>query len=500
MKNLLIASAAVCVASASFAAVKPASVFNHNMVLQREKPVPVWGVADPGEKITVSFGKTTRTCVAAANGTWRVDLAPMPACETPRDLRIGSVAFTNVVVGEVWLCSGQSNMTLKLWREPGISKHSGRETDGYYDSILVDDTGIRAASVKQVWSIEEQTFLKEERLDWTMFTSGSQRALSAIAFNYAVTLRNALKIPIGVVVSAWGGAAIEPFISPDGFRSVKGLEHFADKKLVNSFDGKILTDEEDAKNPSAAGKKPAKKRGGAPKQCRIIWNSMIRPLVPMAIRGAIWYQGETNRSQELLYADYLEALWNSWSKAFENPELSFYLVQLAPYRYGNKPSEYCGIWTAQENFARRHPHAGMVASIDCGELDNIHPCRKRTVSMRLAAMALNRDYGRKDIPCDGPALVSATAKDGAVTLKFDHVKCWCRCGDPRPDEFEVAGEDGVFKPATPKFGPGKIIVSSAEVVAPKAVRYLWSWLAFGAIKSEVGLPLTPFNVPVETAR
>ena len=494
MKLVIFALTGV-LAMSGFATVRPASVFNHNMVLQQGRRVPVWGTADAGEKVSVVYGGERKTCVAGSDGKWRLDLEPMAASATPLNLTIGSCVFTNVVVGEVWLCSGQSNMSLRLWGDPQVSKHAGRDTDGYFDAALVDMPQVRACTVPCEWDVCERSDFRG-KLVWKPFSPGTQRDLSAIAFHYATILHTALRVPVGVIVAAWGGAAIAPWISPDGFRSVPSIAKFADVKLVNSKDGKIATDEEDARNPAAA--QSAKKKRVYPSQCRILWNAMIRPLVPFAIRGAIWYQGEADRGMGSRYYNYLEALWNGWSKAFEVPELSFYLVQLAPFGgYGERPDRFCEIWTAQERFAEDHAFAGMVSTVDVGEQDNIHPCRKRTVAMRLAAMALNRDYGRKDIPCECPKVLSCQAQGDAVLISFEHVRAWSRCGDEQPGEFEVAGTNGVFKAATVEYGKGTLKVLSKDVESPKAVRYLWSWQLTGKLKNECGLPVPPFCVNVQ---
>lgn len=477
------------------ATVRPASVFNHNMVLQQGRRVPVWGTADAGEKVCVAYAGERKSCVAGSDGQWRLDLEPMAVSAVPQDLTIGTCVLTNVVVGEVWLCSGQSNMSLRLWDNPKVGKHAGRETDGYFDAALTDLPSVRACTVPCEWDVGERSDFRN-KLEWKPFLPGTQRTLSAIAFHYAVILHTALRVPVGVIVAAWGGSAIAPWISPDGFRSVPTLAEFADIELVNSKDGKIATDEEDAQNPAAA--QTDKKKHVYPSQCRILWNAMIRPLVPYAMRGSVWYQGEADRSKGDGYCDYLEALWNGWSKAFENPELPFYIVQLAPYGgYGNPPDRYCEIRTAQERFAQGHAYAGIIPTVDVGEQDNIHPCRKRTVAMRLAAMALNRDYGRKDIPCEYPKVVSCRAQGDAVLISFEHVRAWCRCGDEQPGEFEVAGTNGVFKAATVEYGKGTLKVLSKEVERPKAVRYLWNWHLAGKLKSECGLPVPPFCINVQ---
>ena len=286
-----------------------------------------------------------------------------------------------------------------------------------------------------------------------------------------------------VLVAASGATNIETWTSPDGFRSVPSLAAYAEKPLLSA--------------PPPGTSKRDWNVLRAKNQPRALWNGMVYPLVPFTFRGALWYQGESNRTQGLAYKEYLVALWNGWSKAFENPELPFYLVQIAPYDYDMKPDNPkatdCGIWEAEAAFARENPHAGMASIVDVGEHDNIHPGDKRTVAIRLAALALNRTYGRKDVPCDGPEVVSAAVKGDVVTLKFNHVRKWLMHGtDPAP--FELAGADGKFVPATVKYLDGAVELRARGAVDPKQVRYLWNWCGKGRLKNDYGFPLAPFHM------
>ena len=487
---------AVFCAAVSSGAVKVGAPFGDHMVLQRDRPVPVWGTADAGEKVRVAFAGQAKETVADANGRWRVNLEPMPASEEGRTLTAGNAAFRDVLVGEVWLCSGQSNMSLKLFdRNFGIGANLGHETDGYFDAMIVNEPAVRWAGVDHCYDVvERETF--DKPLAWHPFVPGEASfRCSAVAFHYAVILRQALRVPVGVVVSAWGGSSIQPWISPDGFRSVKGLGKYADMKLAMSFDPPV-SDAEDLRNPGAA-KKP-KKGSPYPKQARILWNAMIRPLVPFAFRGAIWYQGEANLSDGPAYADYLHALWNGWSKAFENPELSFYLAEIAPWGYYGNGAVNLQLRPAQARFAAENPHAGLAPTSDIGELDNIHPCRKRTVAMRLAALALNRDYGRTDIACDAPRFKAASVVTGGVVrVSFEHAgDHWLMCGKAPEGMFELAGADGTFRPARAAYGKTTVDLSAADVPEPKQVRFLWNWQMPGKLLNSSGLPLLPFSAEV----
>ena len=463
----------------------PAALFNDNMVLQRDKPVAVWGKADAGDTVSVAFGGAVAKATAGADGAWRATLPAMPACSTGKQLAISTakgerVAYANVVVGEVWLCSGQSNMSMALWSRPTVSKHGNHERNGYLDCMIVDEPDVRGVKIPCVWSDKPKDLPRQA---WEPFAPGKQQFFSAIAFHYALILHRTLKVPVGVIQSAWGGTLIEPWISKDGFESEPSLKELA----VRPINTVPPIPDNDSKKP---------RRDNRHQQARALYNAMIHPLVPYTLRGAIWYQGESNRGNGHAYADRLRALHYGWSKAFECPDMPFFLVQIAPYGYMGPDADAtqsCEIWEAEAEFARTQKNCGMAVIVDVGEIDNIHPADKRTVAMRLAVLALNRTYGRKDIPCDSPTLKDWKLDGDTFTLTFDHCTAWVMHGDD-PARFEVAGADGKFVPAQTTLKNGIAIVRAPGVAAPKELRYMWSWRLLGHLKNEVGLPLAPFRI------
>jgi len=463
----------------------PAALFNDNMVLQRDKPVAVWGKADAGETVSVAFGGAVAKATAGADGAWRATLPAMPACSTGKQLAISTakgerVAYANVVVGEVWLCSGQSNMSMAMWSRPTVSKHGNHERNGYLDSMIIDEPDVRGVKIPCVWSDKPKDLPRQA---WEPFAPGKQQFFSAIAFHYALILHRTLKVPVGVIQSAWGGTLIEPWISKDGFESEPSLKELA----VRPINTVPPIPDNDSKKP---------RRDNRHQQARALYNAMIHPLVPYTLRGAIWYQGESNRGNGHAYADRLRALHYGWSKAFECPDMPFFLVQIAPYGYMGPDADAtqsCEIWEAEAEFARTQKNCGMAVIVDVGEIDNIHPADKRTVAMRLAVLALNRTYGRKDIPCDSPTLKDWKLDGDTFTLTFDHCTAWVMHGDD-PARFEVAGADGKFVPAQTTLKNGIAIVRAPGVAAPKELRYMWSWRLLGHLKNEVGLPLAPFRI------
>lgn len=452
-----------------FAALNLASPFSDHAVLQAGRCVPVWGAADVGASVRVSFAGKTLETKTDARGVWRVDLSPLEASEVGRNLVVTSgsdrTVVRDVVVGEVWLCAGQSNMELKLWPCASVGQHSGRETDGYFDCQAVDEPFVRAFSVAKDWAVEPQSVLRKEAR-WIPFTSGACGDLSAVAFHYALSLRRVLKCPIGVIVTAWGGTPIQSW-TPD------------------AESGCVLQ-----------GENPGAKR--LHRQPRVLWNAMVAPLAPYAAKGMIWYQGEDNRGSGLDYAKLLEDLSEGWSQAFGRPLLPFYMVEIAPFDYRLWETDdlmyRTEIREAQHTFAKTRPNAACVSTVDIGDQESIHPDNKRTVALRLAANALNRTYGILRIACESPELERWDVHGDTVTLTFRNVKAWNRNGrDPMP--FEIASETGAFCPAGAKLvSSNQIEVTSCFVGKPARLRYAWSWLQTGRLKNESGYPLAPFRI------
>lgn len=472
------------------AALVPAALFNHNMVLQRDKAVAVWGTADAGADVTVAFAGATAKGRAGADGRWRVDLPPMKADATPRTMTIASskgerCVYTNAVVGEVWLCGGQSNMTFAMWPRPSIGQHAGRERNGYFDVMLTDEPDVRGVRMRECWSAEPKD---HARLSWFAFTPGNGGDFSAAAWHYALRLARALKVPVGVIESAWGGSCIETWIPPAAYAASKSFKALAARPIRTE--------------PNEQEKAHQKKTGRGPslhQQPRACWNAMIHPLAPYALRGAIWYQGCTNRGKWREYYEMLETLRVGWSAAFECPDMPFFLCQIAPYGYSTeeKDSGETQIREEMARFAHDYaPRVGLAVLSDVGELDNIHPGDKRTVGTRLAALALNRVYGFRQLVCDAPELdAAALSKDGkTVVLSFRHVKDWCLNGTALL-RFELAGADGAYVAVAGRAVPrtNRVELTVPAGLVPKRVAYMRKSCVHGFLKNEAGLPLGPFR-------
>ena len=463
--------------------------FNDGMVLQRDSKVPVWGRAEPGRRVTVSFAEQVRETVAGADGAWRVDLDPMPACSEGRTLTVSSdttLSFGDILVGEVWWCSGQSNMELVLFGSPTLSNHANRDINGALDAAMANERLVRGATVKRQWDSVRRS--DGPRLDWRPFEGTWLRGFSAIAFHYAITLHRVLGVPVGVVCSSWGGTRIEPWISAEGFSAVPEVAKKMDVQLVPP----------PSRLPEAeAGALPEWKRRSLHQQPTAIFNCMVAPYAPMAVKGAIWYQGESNLSGYGDYAALMHALYATLSQAFEKPDLPLEFVQIAPFHYdwaeGLGAQAVARLWEEQSKFAAEEKNADMAVICDVGETDNIHPAEKRAVALRLAAQALNKVYGRKDIPCESPILRRHSLEGGVYTLEFDNVAGWYY-RSKQPIRFEVAGADGQYVLGKVDVSNAVIRVSSPDVPEPRHLRYLWNWDWLGYLTNENGLPLGGFKI------
>lgn len=465
--------------------------FGDCMVLQRGVKVPVWGTADAGDEITVRFADSVIAAKADANGRWRADLPAMDACDEGRVFEVKSgdaiVTFKDVLVGEVWWCSGQSNMSLVLWGNPQLINHANRDINGALDAAMTSEPLVRGATVKNSWDSEKQS--TGPRLAWKPFVGRDNlRSFSAISFHYALTLHRVLKVPVGVICSAWGGTRIDPWISAEGFESVPEVASNAKAKLTPPLKRMSAVD---------AAALPDDRKRSLHQQPMVIFNSMVAPYAPFAIRGTIWYQGESNLPDPKGYPFMMKALYSTLSKSFENPDMPLEFVQVAPFHYDwlvrMGPQTLGRFWESQSAFAAQEKNADMVVICDVGEADNIHPVDKRTVALRLAAKSLNRVYGHKEIPCESPTLRSHRIDNGVYTLEFDNVVGWYY-RSKQPMRFEIAGSDGRYVPATVKIEGNVIKVSSPEVPDPKHLRYLWNWDWLGYLTNENGFPLGGFRI------
>ncbi len=466
----------VCLAVSAQADVKLASIFGDSMVLQCELPVPVWGWADPGEDVAVSLGGQSKAAKADENGRWQVKLDALKANAEGQKLIVtakNTIELTDVLIGEVWICSGQSNME---WSVAGA---------------LNPDKEIAAAEHPQIrlFNVPGHTTspLPKDTCpgSWQVCQPQSARGFSAVGYFFGRRLQAELKVPIGLVGSNWGGTRIEPWTSLAGFQSVPELKTIADQ--VAAYD----------ENTQVGGGSPS-----------AIYNAMVHPLAPFAMRGAIWYQGESNGGEGESYYHKTQALVNGWRKLF-NPDLGFYWVQLADFQQPNDDPAGGNGWARIREAQRKAltiKHTGMAVITDIGQANDIHPRNKQDVGWRLAQWALHQTYGKKEIvPC-GPLYKGIKVEGGAIRVSFDHVGGGLMVGkkegleptqeveDGKLGRFAVAGADQQWHWAEATIDGDDVIVKCSEVAKPVAVRYAYSMNPAGAnLYNKEGIPASPFR-------
>ena len=474
---------AVLACSTVMAEVRLSKAFTDNAVLQRDIPVAVWGWADVGEEIQVLFdGKVAKT-TASRSGEWLVKLPAMPACSEGKELVIESkdcrIALKNIVVGEVWICSGQSNMEMPLcsWGQPRLAC-TEEEYNGDYSFIRFNRVGHVTAKTPQD---------QFPSAGWQMCKENVQKNCTACGFHFAVRLHQALGCPIGLIDTNWGGSNINSWIPDAGWANLPETTEMG-KKLI------------DTRN--AAEKCEYSHAGG-------MYNAMLAPWVPYGIRGAIWYQGCSNAGEGGFYYFKQKAMIQEWRKIWGEGDFPFYWVQLANFKEPNEDPNQKLDWAALRDGQTRCMEVaktGQAVIIDVGEEQDIHPRNKFVVGNRLANWALAKDYGKTEVPFASPLFKELKIEGGKALVTFTNVGAGLVVGQQNEREFHavengelkrfaVAGADKKFYWATAKIvAPDTVEISCPEVAEPVAVRYAWQMNPFGCnLYNAEGLPATPFR-------
>lgn len=484
---LFVALVAICLSPLQ-AEVRMNALFGDHMVLQRDMEVPIWGMAGPGEGITVSFAGQSVATKADAEGKWMVRLKPLAASSQPRELRVrgsNELVFSDVLVGEVWLCSGQSNMGLSVAR-----------SDHTPEDLTVDDSPpIRLMKVTKNPSRTPAFDLLKSK--WTLATPEFVNSFSAVAYFFARQIGEKQNVPIGLIAPFYGATPAEAWVSLEGLGKSPSLSPYvAEFEAATSRKPAPSAVESDNDSPSAdAG--PGKK-GGAKKDSQIatyLYNGMIHPVQPFGIRGVIWYQGENNakeREDAERYAVLFPALIADWREKWGQGNFPFLFVQLAGWRPGeNWP------WLRDAQLKSLSvPATAMAVTLDIGEAKDIHPKNKKDVARRLALAARHVAYG-EDIVHSGPIFESMTLSGNSARLKFAHAGgglCAGKDASALPlTGFEIAGADNNFVKADAAIDGNAVVVSNDSVPVPKAVRYGWSGFPDANLYNKEGLPASPFS-------
>ena len=447
------------------AQLKLASLLTDNMVLQRNTKVNIWGKASAGEKLVIaaSWDKTKTSVSADDKGQWIATLKTIDA-GGPYTITINTakekLELHNILLGEVWLCSGQSNMEMPIagFKDQPINNSN----DILFDA---DNTNIRLFTVKKnaITTLQDTCSGK-----WSVASGETVAPFSAVAYLFAKQLQQKLKVPVGVISSNWGGTRIEPWMDPESIKQF----------------------------PEALARATQEKTT-APQRASNLYNGMIAPLIKYVIKGVIWYQGESNISNYKEYAGLMKGMLNGWRKDFGIGDFPFYYVQIAPYWYNDSKAINAALLRDEQTKAMSMiSNSGMISTIDIGEEKSIHPAEKSIVSKRLAYWALAETYGLKGFNYKSPTYKSLTIKDSVAIIDFNNVEFGLSSFGKEVESFQIAGDDKIFYPAQIKFnGKNQVIVSSPMVKVPVSVRYGFSNFpqTKGFLYNTAGLPVISFR-------
>lgn len=495
------------IAPAALAEVKLPRIFTDGAVLQRDRPVPVWGTAAGGKKVTVKFAEQEKTATAGPDGRWRIDLDALPANATGRTLEAteeggNRIEIKDVLVGEVWLASGQSNMQWPV-----------RDTRPE-DLQIANSGALPLLRLFQVPNKVSAYRLDDVEASWTGSGAEQVQNFSAVAYFFGRRLTEELGVPVGLINSSWGGSRIEPWLADEGFAQVPDLadmQRYRESRIPDTgayreaMKRYLVATRSwlDTADRAAREDKPFPAQPSAPpvlpvgfNQALGLYQAMIHPLTPYALRGFLWYQGEANVGEGLLYTLKMEALIHGWRQQFGAPDAPFLFVQLAPYNYGaGREGALPELWVAQQETLHT-PHTGMAVTMDIGNPADIHPRNKSEVGRRLALWALADTYGKQDLVKSGPLFESFEVAGDALRVKFSSAPTGLTTRDGQPPRnFEIAGANWIFKPATAEIAPDghSVVLRSAEVPEPRMVRFAWSQVAEPNLSNKEGLPAAAFH-------
>lgn len=479
--------------------VKLPAIFSDHMVLQQQTQVRLWGKASPGEKVTVavSWRKGKWKVTADADSCWRVEIPTPAASSEAASLTVkgrNTIQVKDILIGEVWLCSGQSNMefpvsydSISNWKN-GMSNAAEVLQDADYPAL-------------RLFRVDHQLApdgpLDDCRGAWEICTPATAATFSAVGFIFGRKIHTEIGEPVGLIQSTWGGTHAESWMAQECMQGAYyDSLRVSQERILSAYpSARSRYDQERkayqaarAENPDTSLTPPVKPVSlNANLRMSTLWNGMIHPILPYTIKGVIWYQGESNDSRAAAYQSVFTDLIASWRAAWGEGDFPFYFVQIAPY-YKQSPLLREGqlkVWRQVEN-------TGMAVITDAGDSTNIHPRNKVIPGERLAFWALSHDYGR-DIPYMGPVYRTMTVNDSVAELSFDYTGSGLTFPGDSLQGFVIAGEEGVFYPATAVVRGDKVEVSAPQVALPVAVRYGWDTFFRVNLYNREGLPATPFR-------
>ena len=443
------------------AEVKLPSIFGNNMVLQQQTDVAFWGKASAGANVTVKTSWNNKSYSARAdnNGSWKLKVST-PAAGGPFNVTISDgkpVTLKNVMIGEVWVCSGQSNMEMQM---KGYRNQPVKGSNEYIATSSNEQ--IRLITVPRLASLIP---LEDFTGEWKLCEPENVVDFSATAYFFGLMLNKVLKVPVGLICTSWGGTRIEPWISE------AGIKNFDWVKLPDKSQN---TDRISSQTPT------------------VLYNGMVNPLAGFGMRGVIWYQGESNRNEPVQYRKLLPGLADNWRSIWNIGDFPFYYVQIAPYEYGVGLNS-AFLREAQLKASTEGKNMGMTCIMETGEQFIIHPTNKKVAGDRLAYQALVKTYGKTGIACDGPVLREMKIEGNLIKLSFDNAPNGIISSGMELNCFEVAGADKRFVPAKGYVTNEGVTIVSSLVAQPVAVRYAFKDYVIGDLFNNEGIPASSFR-------
>lgn len=481
-------------ASCSFAQIKLPALISDNMILQQQASVALWGWAQPGEKIEIknSWSSKKVSVTAGADGKWltHINTAKAGGPYTITFTGANTITVNNVLLGEVWLASGQSNMEFFI----------GKTSNGSYTGVINHDEVMQDAEHPDIRTIDVPNKVADEpqyefKAEWKMCTAKTIDTFSAVAYFFAREINKATGYPVGIINATWGGTPAESWTKKELLESDADLNAILVRyqKQVADFP---QANEKYRADLTAWRADSSKTKGAAPvaplgptsnKSPYKLYNGMIVPIEPYTLKGVIWYQGENNAEHAFQYRKLFPTMIANWRSDWKEPNLPFYFVQISPHRSQNPE-----IRDAQLYVYHHVPNTGMAVTTDNGDSLNIHPRNKELVGKRLALWALHNQYGKKDIITSGPLYKSMKTEGNKIRIYFDFDK-GLQAKDGPLTEFTIAGDDQQFVPAQAVIEGNTIVVWSDAVKNPKAVRFAWKNVPHPNLYNEAGLPASPFR-------
>lgn len=476
------------------AQIKLPAIISDNMILQQNTKVALWGWAQPGEKIAVtnSWDHKTATLTADASGKWLTWMKTTKA-GGPYQLSFkasNTIEVKNILLGEVWLASGQSNMEFFI----------GKTSNASYTGVINHDEVMKDAEHSDIRTIDVPNKVADEPLndfkgEWKICTAKTVDTFSAVAYFFAREINKATGFPVGIINSTWGGTPAESWTKKEVLQSDAGLNEIL-VRYQKAMDVYPQENEKYRATLAAWRNDTSKIKGAAPRgpmgpnsnqSPSKLYNGMIVPVEPYTIKGVIWYQGESNAGRAYQYRKLFPAMIDNWRKDWNNSKLPFYFVQISPHR-----SQNAEIRDAQLYVYRNTPYTGIAVTTDNGDSLDIHPRNKELVGKRLSLWALRNEYGRKDIITSGPLYKSMQVEGDKIRISFDFDKGLV-AKDGELKEFTIAGDDQNFVPANAKIEGNTVVVWSEAVKNPKAIRFAWKNVPHPNLYNGAGLPASPFR-------